>query len=357
MNKVKTLVCEMCDSTDLVKQDGVFVCQKCGTKYSVEEAKKMMVERKVDVSGSTVKVDNTVKVSNLYTLARRAVQAGNWNAAHSYYESILLEEPGSWEAVLLTPCTQREGKRTDLLEYGIHMMNSIPQALELIKQTVPEEQQLDAVKYVAHCCRNYSSWIAENVEDQLRYYFQNNITNDVSRWLDSYYVAADITYTVGQYILFYFSAVDNEYEELITKSIETAINLLEEYVCGSGFLIGVSKKKANEKIQKYAAKIKSYNAFYQVPETSSGCYIATAVYGSYDCPQVWTLRRFRDNILANTWYGRTFIQIYYAISPTMVRWFGNAAWFQNFWREKLDKLIDYLREHGVESTPYQDINW
>ncbi len=25
---------------------------------------------------------------------------------------------------------------------------------------------------------------------------------------------------------------------------------------------------------------------------SSGCYIATAVYGSYDCPPVWTLRRF-----------------------------------------------------------------
>ena len=36
--------------------------------------------------------------------------------------------------------------------------------------------------------------------------------------------------------------------------------------------------------------------------SSGGCYVATAVYGSYDCPQVWTLRRYRDDTLAETWY-------------------------------------------------------
>lgn len=48
-------------------------------------------------------------------------------------------------------------------------------------------------------------------------------------------------------------------------------------------------------------------------ESNSGCYIATYVYGSYDCPQVWTLRRFRDYTLHETWYGRAFIKCYYAI--------------------------------------------
>ncbi len=38
---MKQLTCKMCGSNDLVKQDGVFVCQNCGCKYSVEEAKKM----------------------------------------------------------------------------------------------------------------------------------------------------------------------------------------------------------------------------------------------------------------------------------------------------------------------------
>lgn len=39
---MKQLTCEMCDSTDFIKQDGVFVCQSCGCKYSVEEAKQML---------------------------------------------------------------------------------------------------------------------------------------------------------------------------------------------------------------------------------------------------------------------------------------------------------------------------
>lgn len=37
---MKQLTCEMCGSTDLMKQEGVFVCQSCGCKYSVEEARK-----------------------------------------------------------------------------------------------------------------------------------------------------------------------------------------------------------------------------------------------------------------------------------------------------------------------------
>ena len=91
--------------------------------------------------------------------------------------------------------------------------------------------------------------------------------------------------------------------------------------------------------------------------SSGGCYVATAVYGSYDCPEVWTLRRFRDNTLANTWYGRAFIRTYYAISPTLVKWFGHTTWFKNMWRGKLDKMVESLQKQGVESTPYQDKNW
>lgn len=92
----------------------------------------------------------------------------------------------------------------------------------------------------------------------------------------------------------------------------------------------------------------------QEAEQKSGCYIATAVYGSYDCPEVWTLRRFRDNTLDRTWYGRAFIRTYYAVSPTLVRWFGKDSWFQALFRPMLDRLVDRLRQSGVEDTAYQD---
>ena len=92
-------------------------------------------------------------------------------------------------------------------------------------------------------------------------------------------------------------------------------------------------------------------------KSGGGCYVATAVYGSYDCPEVWTLRRFRDNVLAKTWYGRLFIKLYYAVSPTAVRLFGNADWFQTFWREKLDGMVSNLQADGFEPTPYEDKAW
>ena len=90
---------------------------------------------------------------------------------------------------------------------------------------------------------------------------------------------------------------------------------------------------------------------------SKGCYVATAVYGSYDCPEVWTLRRYRDDTLSETWYGRAFIHIYYAISPTIVKWFGTMAWFRNLWKPKLDKMVSRLNAEGVKDTPYQDKDW
>ena len=88
-----------------------------------------------------------------------------------------------------------------------------------------------------------------------------------------------------------------------------------------------------------------------------GCYVATAVYGSYDCPEVWTLRRFRDKVLAPTWYGRLFIRLYYAVSPAAVKLFGDCDWFQSFFRERLDSMVSGLQADGFASTPYQDIPW
>lgn len=92
-------------------------------------------------------------------------------------------------------------------------------------------------------------------------------------------------------------------------------------------------------------------------EEGGGCYVATAVYGTYDCPEVWTLRRYRDYELAETWHGRLFIKAYYAISPTIVKWFGDTAWFKKMWKGKLDRMVSNLQQKGFENTPYEDRKW
>lgn len=87
----------------------------------------------------------------------------------------------------------------------------------------------------------------------------------------------------------------------------------------------------------------------------TGCYVATCVYGSYDCPQVWMLRRFRDENLRKNWFGRLFIKQYYAVSPMLVKWFGNRKLFKTIGRKCLDVMILQLKKAGIEDTPYIDL--
>lgn len=156
------------------------------------------------------------------------------------------------------------------------------------------------------------------------------------------------------------------YKNLITINNEL-INSCSYKISDGGYVpeCRFTDEQKNAKIDlimSYHNKIKKLDPSYQIPgrpktPNHDGCYVATCVYGSYDCPQVWTLRRYRDNTLASTWYGRAFIKTYYAISPTVVKWFGNTEWFKKMWRKKLDRMVSDLRNNGVEDTPYEDKEW
>ena len=98
------------------------------------------------------------------------------------------------------------------------------------------------------------------------------------------------------------------------------------------------KKYSSQMFEHYGNKIRAFDTNYVVP-TVGYCYIATALYGSYDCPKVQVLRRFRDNVLRKTWYGRRFIQFYYWVSPALVKYFGHTKWFNSYLRNIVDRMI------------------
>lgn len=87
---------------------------------------------------------------------------------------------------------------------------------------------------------------------------------------------------------------------------------------------------------------------------SGGCYIATSIYGSYDCPEVWTLRRFRDETLLHSYVGRLFVKVYYIISPKLVKYFGRYLLFRYVFKPLLDRLVCKLNHKGYQSTSYVD---
>lgn len=91
-------------------------------------------------------------------------------------------------------------------------------------------------------------------------------------------------------------------------------------------------------------------------KNGGACYIATCVYGSYDTPELWIFRRFRDGYLGSRGWGRAFIRVYYAVSPVLVFLFGRSHWFRSFWRRVLDRIAADLRKKGYEDTRYSDID-
>ncbi len=409
---MKQLICEMCGGTDLIKQDGAFVCQNCGMKYSVEEAKKMMIEGTVDVQG-TVKVDNTAFVEKYLSNARRAKAKEDWGETNKYYNMVEQNDPTNIEAIFYSTFAQ---VKTALLEAETKdkrqgVFNILVKCVSVIDDnydnTNEEHQKLlfeimDDIKglkngtivptthlqeYVTkngygnivdrnQVVENDSLSTTYNMIDKVIVAYMDSLANiivahspepvkelfmDNIKYLSVY---SEIHKKVAPHINGYKLPEDacveiakqvKITEETTRSGINTQINELAKKVCPMYMSGGTLDETLNLKVFEELKKSHPNHAAFKV--NTGCCYVATAVYGSYDCPEVWTLRRYRDETLAETWYGRAFVRTYYAISPTLVKWFGHTEWFKKMWRGTLDRMVNSLQDKGFESTPYEDKEW
>lgn len=199
-----------------------------------------------------------------------------------------------------------------IAEIGVaaaRVMNCEDTVFNLIKENVQdEEEQRKAIDEVAtklifisdmlfNACKNHYDSIDASVKNRFVQGYASNGS-----------LCREIVYAAGNEIITIF---DDKYANIAVECWKLGVRQ-------HNILNGVFKdKEGNAEITDlYNEKIRKYDSTYQPPQTNmtqdGGCYIATCVYGSYDCPQVWTLRRYRDNTLAETWYGRLFVHTYYA---------------------------------------------
>lgn len=253
---MKRLACEMCGGTDLIKQDGVFVCQNCGMKYSVEDAKKMMIEGTVDVKG-TVKVDTSGELENLYQIARRAKDDNNGENAAKYYDMILLKDPTSWEASFYVVYFKAlECKIAQIRSAAISVSNCEKNVLMLIRDNVPEDEQADAVKEVMLRSLLIANMLANGAKSHYDE-ISPDIKNDyIQEYVNNVCAARDIMYTCG-------TQIDSIFQE------NTEIGKLAADAWKSGIEIHTlvlsyfADKSANEEIiMSYVKKIGKYDSEY-----------------------------------------------------------------------------------------------
>lgn len=77
-------------------------------------------------------------------------------------------------------------------------------------------------------------------------------------------------------------------------------------------------------------------------KTEGGCFIATAIYGDFDAPEVISLRHWRDRVLSTTSIGRASIALYYLISPPIARYLATSPRLSSQIRKILNAFIRYL---------------
>lgn len=457
---MKAMVCEMCNSNEIVKQDGMFVCQHCGTKYSVEEARKMMIDGTVDVQG-TVKVDDSAKIDNYYRLAQNAYDAENTKEAEEYCNKILEIDPNNSDAHLLKgmaagwqstlaksrideflQCYKNamsseddEDKMWEIACTAYHELYHLELAnMDLLLNHIEKFCDKNDVNKLSNMCMKalmdlttiqlvfgtkYNEIHKEESEEKVTppsvaknfgyndifLEYKSKLHTTASRLFDTswreYNNSGDsdgfptkydcekanksmgVAWVLESLCIPAESTLEKIKEskeiDIVKRACRKQIDICSKYMNIKGYEVSFSggikahnvtnsltlefKQGLTNDIRKCHRIIKYFEPSYEIPEVaepkakSGGCYVATAVYGSYDCPEVWTLRRYRDDTLASTWYGRAFIKTYYATSPTLVKWFGNTEWFKNMWKPTLDKMVAKLNGKGVEDTPYNDKQW
>lgn len=151
---MKVIVCELCESQSFAKQDGMFVCQGCGTKYTPDEAKAMMkeVEGEVPVA-PTAAAKPGADLDRYLLLARRAKDSDNSADAAKYYGMAEAEDPNNWEAVFYSVYFTAMQTNIAGISSAINLVsNSLPGVIDLIKNHTPADDQLDAVAEIVVRC-------------------------------------------------------------------------------------------------------------------------------------------------------------------------------------------------------------
>lgn len=344
-------ICTQCGAqieVDSTHEAGV--CKYCGTAFITEKAITNYTTNIVNnnnFSGANVTITNAVDLKSAIDMAKIALKSHDYSKADEYL-SIIKNNMSNGSEVI-----SKIFAEADILNW-----------YKLIYKSDPREAHQIFMRIEQYNADDINVWLE---------------ILDISNWANDIIVCGNnilrLTKTKEQHEkLVYTTYVDKEFSqyralskehpasaipkdyvmqntELQDYIVDACCNTIKSYKNSPAYSI---IKEGVDILLNTLPEEKGRVIESELNKPSGGCYIATCIYGSYDCPQVWTLRRFRDYTLAETWYGRTFIKCYYAISPTLVKCFGEQKWFRIFWKNRLDLMVNRLNTNGVENTIYKD---
>lgn len=310
-------------------------CLHCGTKVYFQEA----IQK--------VELINLPKVENMMKIATSEFENSHYADAIPYFNRVLELDPENWKAILF-------------------------KALSQCYVTPSGENTIPAAIMTAKSAFNLAE--KEMNDELIRTFFINPIEKLLSSCLlganfSEFFVFASLK--VYEDFLFTNLGVVEGYEfcALLYKKLQNSnsdlINVYKKILSllseSSKFrlvekqpLAGANRKYRSliiQKFEKYKTEllVLEPNAF--IPglnrkeiENEKNCYIATAIYGSYDAPQVVVLRGYRDNTLLETALGRMFVKFYYRVSPKIVTRLHGKTRINSIVKSVLDKIVANIQK-------------
>ena len=139
---MKKFVCELCEGSDVRKENGMFVCMSCGCQYSLSEAKNLLkdvpdqevpvqtvaAEQAAPVAEAPATAANTEDtIAKHLENARRAKEKEDWEETERYYNKVEELDPSNIEAVF---CSAYAKARRSLIDSDIYKRQAAFKVLE-----------------------------------------------------------------------------------------------------------------------------------------------------------------------------------------------------------------------------------
>lgn len=317
-------------------------CLYCGTKVILKDVI------------TNINISNMPNVANYIKIAYNAYVDRNYAESERYYNKVLEVDAENWKAIFYKGMSI--GWQSTLA--NVRLRDAISGALRAViiaaqkeKKTVVDEFRLECAREI----QNLATVFGNNADDHYNKYEKTkDSTNEYWSNLDVSMEALDVA-------LRFTSELDDASVREAKKAIlENIIELIKFKSVPRQIFVGRNNdlsKRYNwigindearavllKNLDDYSQKLQNLDPDFkkpEIPQKAPGCYIATAVYGSYDAYEVVVLRRFRDEFLMQSLLGRFFIKAYYKYGPIFAIAVKKTPSVSRNIRKLLDRFVAY----------------